>query len=125
MNNYKGVIIEESIEDKSVLKTIEILSTEIEKTTPQHKSGVSQWTLHTVLIPTNKANDIAYKISKALDKKDSWYADFKNKNEHYIIFRNKVFLIDRSNKEEYDEAREYGISIGIPEYQVDFSPKVE
>jgi hypothetical protein len=30
--------------------------------------------------------------------------------------------IDRKSKEQYDEAKRYGISLGIPEYQVDFAP---
>ena len=41
---------------------------------------------------------------------------------YYIIFRDKVFYIDRKSKEQYDEAKRYGISLGIPEYQVDFAP---
>ncbi len=122
---FSGVIIEESLEDKSVLKKVRIVSTEIEKVTESHKtSWVKQWTMHTVEIPADKTRAIAEEISKSLDGKHNWYADFKNDTQHYIIFRNKVFLIDRQNKKEYDEAKKYGMSLGIPEYQVDFSPDV-
>lgn len=124
--NYKGIIIEESLLDKSVLNEVEILKTEVEKTTAEHKSSVKQWTMHNVEIPADKVEDIADKISKALDDKNTWYADFKTDTEHYIIYRNKVFHItDRLDKTQYDKAREYGISIGIPDYQVDFSPEVK
>jgi hypothetical protein len=44
---------------------------------------------------------------------------------NFIIFKNKVFKIDRTSKEEYDKAKEYGISLGIPSYQVDFHPEVK
>ncbi|MFA6446381.1 MAG: hypothetical protein WCW14_04010, partial [Candidatus Paceibacterota bacterium] len=54
-----------------------------------------------------------------------WYADFKNKKTHYIIFRDKVFKIDRTSKEQYDEVKRYGISLGIPPYQVDFHPEIK
>jgi len=47
------------------------------------------------------------------------------KKFHYIIFRNKIFFIHRDNKKEYDEATKFGISLGIPDYQVDFSPFVK
>ncbi len=119
--NYKGVIIEESLENKDVLENVEILDTEIERVTEEHETPwLSQWTLHTVEIPENKAKEIAERISKSLDPDHggSWYADFKNNTHHYIVFRNKVFYIDRESKEQYDEARHYGISLGIPQSQL-------
>jgi len=60
-----------------------------------------------------------------LDSGHDWYADFKNDTHHYIIFRNKIFFVDKQSKEQYDEAKKYGISLGIPEYQVDFHPEVK
>ena len=128
MTNYKGVIIEESLENKEVLKKVKIISTKVEQVTNEHKTPwFSQWTLHTVEVPENEAREIAEEISQSLDSDHggSWYADFKNKIYAYIIFRNKIFYIDRTSKEQYDEAKNYGISLGIPEYQVDFRPKVE
>ena len=127
MENYQGVIIEESLENKEVLKKIKIISTKVEPITDEHKTPwLSQWTLHVVEIPDNEAKEIAEGISKSLDRNHggSWYADFKNDTYHYIIFRDKIFYIDRKRKEQYDEAKSYGISLGIPEYQVDFHPEV-
>ena len=127
MTDYKGVIIEESLENKKVLKKVKIISTKVEQVTNKHKTPwLSQWTLHTVEIPENEARDIAEEISQSLDRDHggSWYADFKNKTYAYIIFRNKIFYIDRINKEQHDEAKRYGISLGIPEYQVDFHPDI-
>ena len=123
--NYKGVIIEESLEDNSVLKQVKIVSTKVEKVTERHQSSAKQWTLHTVEIPEKKAGGIAEAISQALDREHAWYADFKNDTHHYIIFRSKVFYVDRYSKEQYDEAKQHGISLGIPEYQVDFHPDVK
>jgi hypothetical protein len=122
--NYKGVIIEESLENKDVLKKVHIISTEVEKVTEEHKSKATQWTLHTVEISEGQAKKVADELSRALEDRASWYADFKNDTHHYIIFKNKVFFIDRRSKKEYDEAKKYGISLGIPEYQVDFHPEV-
>ena len=119
--NYKGAIIEESLENKDVLRDVKILSTKVEKVTEEHETPwLSQWTLHTVEIPENEAREIAGKISKSLDPDHggTWYADFKNDTHHYIIFRNKVFYVDRKNKEQYDEAERYGISIGTSEHQL-------
>ncbi|XOB46332.1 MAG: hypothetical protein ACKKMV_02690 [Candidatus Nealsonbacteria bacterium] len=121
--NYKGVIIEESLEDKEILREVKVLETEVEPVTEKHKTPwIKQWTMHSVEISENKATDIAEKISKVLDLEHSWYADFKNENIHFIIFRDKVFKVNRTSKEQYDEVVKYGISVGIPDYQLDFSP---
>ena len=124
--NYQGVIIEESLENKDILRDVDVLETNIEEVTEKHKTPwIKQWTLHTVEILEEKADRIAEKISKALDAEHVWYADFKNKTYHYIIFRDNVFYVDRKNKEQYEEAKKYGISLGIPEYQLDFRPEVK
>jgi len=123
---FNGVIIEESLENKDVLQKVKIIETKVEEVTEEHKTPwIKQWTLHTVEIPENQANEIAKDLSKSLDSEHSWYADYKNDKFHYIIFRNKVFFIDRSSKEQYDDAKKYGISLGIPEHQVDFHPDIK
>ena len=124
--NYQGVIIEESLEDKNVLRDLKIQETKIEEVTERHKTPwVTQWTLHTVEVLEDQAGKIAEKLSQALDSEHAWYADFKNETTHFIIFRNKVFKIDRSSKEQYDEATKYGLTLGIPHYQLDFSPNIK
>ena len=121
MGEFTGVIIEESLEDKSVLTKVKILDTKFEKVTVEHKTPwVKQWTLLTVEISENLADLIAKDLSKSLDSHHNWYADFKNEDIHFIIFRNKVFKINRTRKEQYDKATKWGISLGIPEYQLDF-----
>lgn len=124
--NFKGVIIEESLEDKSVISEVSILSTNVEPVTAEHQTPwINQWTMHDIEIPAKKAAEIAEKISKSLDRDHNWYADYKTGKEHYIIYRDKIFHItDRSDKRQYDAATAHGISIGIPAYQVDFAPNV-
>ena len=125
MNKFKGIIIEESLENKDVLKKIKIVKTEVEKVKESYKTPwLKQWTLHTVEIEEENAKKIAIELSKSLDSQHSWYADFKNDTHHFIIFKNKVFYINRKIKSEYDEAVKYGLSIGIPDYQLDFSPEI-
>jgi len=122
---YKGIIIKESLDDKSILEKIKIIKTEVEKVTFEHKTPwLSKWTMHTISIPDNESEKIAELISKAFDKEHEWYVDFKNYEWHFIIFRNKVFKVNRAKKEEYEKVQKYGVSRGIPEYQLDFSPEI-
>lgn len=126
--DYKGVIIEESLGNNHILEEVKILETKVEKVTPKHKTPwLSKWTLHTIEIPEAKAKAIAEEISKSFDysHKSAWYADFKNDRYHYIIYKDKIFKIDRRRSKEYQAATNYGISLGIPDYQVDFSPFIK
>lgn len=119
--NYKGAIIEESLENADALKGVKILKTDVEAVTENHKTPwLKQWTLHRVEIPENRAETVAQALSKAIDVShiSSWYADFKNNTDHYIIYRDKVFHIKRRDKAAYDEVRKYGLTLGIPDYQL-------
>ena len=123
--NYKGIIIEESLENLTVLKKLTIVSQKIEPITKNHQTPwLNQWTLDTVTVPKEKIVDVVEEISNALDSlhEGSWYVDFKNDKFHYIIFLHKSFKIDLSNPILYKNAREYGISLGIPAHQVNFAP---
>lgn len=125
MSNYTGVIIEESLDDKAVLERVKIVKTKVEPVTEHHKTPwLKQWTLHTCEIPEENIDDVAEKLSKSLDD-NYWYADFKNDNFHYIIFPNKVFKVDRSKPVQYVEVTKHGVSLGIPDYQLDFSPAIK
>jgi hypothetical protein len=123
MSSFRGTIIKESLSNRDILNHIKIISTEIEEVTDKHQTPwVRQWTLYTVEIPESEARSVAEEIESSIDiAHDSWYVDYRNDNHHYIIYSNKIFYIDRRSKEQYDEARRYGISLGIPEYQVNFS----
>ncbi len=123
--NLSGDVIEESLSDKSVLKSLIIVSTRVEKVTKRHKTPwLKQWTLHTVEVPEKDAEKIAKQISKSLEG-NYWYVDFKNDDTHYVIFPNKVFRVSRKNAEEYRPVVEHGLSLKIPIYQLDFSPEIK
>ncbi len=125
LNDYKGVIIEESLEDKGILKDVRIVETKVSQVTERHKTPwLAQWTLHTVMIPFDKSDWVANEISRVLDRNHggSWYADFRNDKFHFIVFRDKIFKVDTGSPQQYEEVRKYGRNLGIPEYQLDFTP---
>ena len=121
--NYKGVIIEESLNNKDVLRDVVILNTKVEEVTEKHQTPhLKQWTLHRIEVSEEKADEVAEKLSNSLETEHTgWYADFKNDKYHYIIFSSKIFKVDLSNPVIYEEAKQYGLSIGIPDYQMSFS----
>lgn len=121
--NYKGVIIKESLDDIAVLSKVKIVETKIEKVTERHKTPwLNQWTLHTVEVEENQIEEIVAALSQVFDKKHPvWYADFKNIEYHFIVYPHKIFMVPLGDKKQFQEAKEYGLSLGIPEYQVNFT----
>ncbi len=126
MQNFTGVIIEESLMDRSILDQLKIVSTKVRPVGEREQTPhVKQWTLHTVEISSEHADAFASELSKVLEGNNQtsyWYADCKNDQLVYIIFPNRVFKIYRDDPEGFQEARKYGITLGMPEHQVSFSP---
>ncbi|HBG81683.1 TPA: hypothetical protein DDW69_02460 [candidate division CPR2 bacterium] len=121
MINFQGTIIEESLVSKEVLNKVKVISTETSQVTERHKTPwVSQWTMYLVEVPESDAEKIAEQIKDSLDPDHAWYADYRNEDYHYVIFRDEVFLIDRKDKQQYEEAKQHGAGLGIPDYQLDF-----
>jgi hypothetical protein len=119
MKHYTGDIIEESLENKEILKELNIISTRVEKVAVDHQTPwLTQWTLDTIEVNENEAEDLAEKLSKALDREHGWYIDYRNDTHHFVIFKDKVFKLDRNKKSDYDEMIKYGLSAGTPAYQL-------
>ncbi|OGY45736.1 MAG: hypothetical protein A3J65_02340 [Candidatus Buchananbacteria bacterium RIFCSPHIGHO2_02_FULL_45_11b] len=119
--DFQGTIIKESLTDAGILNNLEVVETTVEKTTEKHCTPwLEQWTKLSVIIPEAWAYFYAEGISEALDSEHPWYADFKNDITHYIIFRGRIFAVNRRDLEDYQLAKEYGLELGIPEHQLDF-----
>lgn len=119
--DYKGVIIEESLTNLDILKELRIVHTQISKVTQKDETPwIKQWTMHTVIIKEDKIDEYAQKLSQLIDIEhcSNWYCDFKNEQFHYVVFFNKIFCLNKSKKQDYEQMREYAITLGLPEYQL-------
>ena len=119
--DYKGIIIEESLSNPNILEKLEIVHTAISNVTEKDETPwLDKWTMHTVLIKENEIDFYAEELSRLIDVKhcSNWYCDFRNEQFHYVVFRNKIFKLDRTNEQDYSNMREYAISLGLPEYQL-------
>jgi len=104
---FKGVLIHESLKDKSYLDNIQIDKTYKEK----------DWTLHDISVKEDKINEFSKYLSSG-----PWYVHFweEGKDDIRIVFKDKIFNIKSSDKSTWAEAVAYAKSIGIPEEQLDF-----
>ena len=63
MDDFRGTIIEESLDNKDVLGKVKILSTRVEGVTEKHQTPwLKKWTLHVVEIKEKDALKIAKEI---------------------------------------------------------------
>lgn len=123
MKRYIGVIVDESLTDTGLLADVKILKTEVEPVTAEHQTPhLQRWTLRTVEVAASAIDRVAEKVSRSLDTKNGhWYADFKNYRFHYVVFPSRIFKVDRQNPAEYEAVKHYGLGLGIPKQQLDFS----
>ena len=109
--NYKGTIVEESLEDNRILNDIDIIDFRISK----EENPVDRWHLYTVKV----TKDDIQKFSRYI-RSGKWYMHFWNGNDVVAVFKDKVFEFKHDQKETWKDACDYGRSLGIPEEQLDF-----
>lgn len=107
---YKGTIAAESLKDKEILNKIKVLS--IEETDDENVSD--RWHIYSALLTDEDIDILEQQI------KEHWYAHFWSDTKLIIIFANKKFICDVNNKISWQPAIDYGLSVGIPEEQLDF-----
>ena len=103
----KGIIIENSLADKSIITDAEIIRTWEDRS----------WKLREVKVSKEWAENFGKYLNDG-----PWYVHFwePESDDVLIVFKNKNFTIKHSDKSTWAEAIEYGKSIGIPEEQLDF-----
>lgn len=111
---FSGIIIEESLIDTHILKEVRVFDTTIQMVSKRHKTPwLNQWTLKHIEIMEEDADKMAEKISASLDPYHPWFAHFESSGLQYLIFRGKIFKLDRFSSHQYEAVVSYGLSIGI------------
>ncbi len=80
--------------DKSVLSRVKIISTKVEEVTDRYQTlWVKIWTLHKVEVEPSLSSEVTEQISKSQNGNHlhGWYADYKNEQIHFVIYRDKIF----------------------------------
>ena len=109
---YEGAIIKETLSDELLLDHITIDNVKIWKT----NSEIKYWTM---IFFHSEVEDLPQRLSNTLI--DGWFADMKNGNTKYIIFKAKVLKYEIGNLAEKEDVLNYMRSIGIPDSQFKWS----
>ncbi len=115
---WQRVILEESLNDKSLLDLVDVVGTDVDKLEEENRV----MTFHKVEIP-NSFKDKYIKLVENNIKK-GFYTHLCQGGEMTVIFNNKVFSFDKDDSK-LIEAREYGKSIGIIAEQMPFEHLID
>jgi hypothetical protein len=105
MNTYQGTIIEQSLTDADILKILKVIKTWTDE----------DWILHDVVVTEEDISHIQRSLIEG-----PWYVHVWHDNEMVIIFKEKIFRVDRFDTGTWNDAIAYGLSIGVPREQLDF-----
>lgn len=107
---YKGIIVEESLDDSRIINDLEIIKIEISK----EEKPEDRWHIYTIKVSKEDINTLAKNIKKG------WYMHFWKDRKVIAIFKDKKFEFNFDDKSTWKPVIEYGLSIGIPQEQLDF-----
>lgn len=109
---YKGIIIEESLEDNRILNDFNVVDVQI----TNENNPNERWHLYKVKVSKEEIEKLSNLI-----KSGKWYMHFWKDNKDIIaVFRNKIFEFNYDDKSSWKSAVEYGLSVDMPKEQLDF-----
>jgi len=106
---WRGVVIEESLEDRSLLKLVKIVKTKESKLEGEEEKGT--WHFHAVDVADKDIDKFLEKAKGAVRPK--WWIHVVNGDEMIVILRGKVFRHRRGDAASLKEIRGYAASWGI------------
>jgi hypothetical protein len=118
---WKGVVIKESLKDESVLDFVRIIKSR--KTTLENEGERGFLTFLSIELEDGNKNIFVKKASSLI--KDGFYIHIVEEDRMAIIYRNRVFEFSSKDMNKLEEARNYGLSIGILREQMSFEDLIK
>jgi len=106
---FIGAIIKETITDELFLDFLEIEKVEIWKTKDEQ---IKYWTM---IFFKSDTSDFTERLAKVII--DGWFADLKQNNKKYIVFKNCVYQYTIGNTDEKNRVLSEMRKRGIPDEQ--------
>ncbi len=118
-----GTLLAESIRVGTELRIDGLIVTNIfRKDFPDEPPGMpTTWTFIEFQAEDDQAGELARKLAGVLIAEGGWYADFGVGDDHVVVFAGKVFRYRKGDEAGCAEATEYGLSVGCPADQLDWT----
>jgi hypothetical protein len=118
---WKGVIIEESLFDKSILNLVKIVKTR--KTTLENESERGNLTFLYFELDDKKEDEFVDKALLVI--KDRFYLHLCRDERMVVVYRNRMFDFSSNELNKLNQARDYGLSVGILREQMPFEELIK
>lgn len=112
-NDYHGIIVEESLRDRSLLDAVRVLG---------RRQG-RDWGLLRVGVEAKRLPNVIQRLQRTLKVENGvpFYAHFYRPGELIVVFPDRLFRLT-PQRDTWGPAVAYGRSVGVPLAQLDFEP---
>ncbi|MFC1722722.1 hypothetical protein ACFL0V_01155 [Nanoarchaeota archaeon] len=117
---FKGFVLSESLQDPTLLNTFEKIYVKVELHSESDEYPPF-WHLFKIRVGDEEIKKVSDQFANSI--KPKWYAHFWNDKTVYVVFSNKIFQIpmeEEWSSKEFQETKEYALSVGIAERYLDF-----
>ena len=108
---YHGILIDQEFKDDSFPQKFKQFD----------KKQDGSWGIYGIEIGDDQLENTIKEIQEDMKDGENWYVHLYNKEKLIVIFKNKVFKINK-DKESLKQIIDYGKQLNIPEEQLDFQP---
>lgn len=105
---FKATIVEDMLQDKKILGEFEI----------ERTREVGGFKLHQVNFSREMIKDLQKSLAPGPAYVHVWKED---SDEVLIVFKEKIFTINNTDRSTWSQAIAYGMDVGVPEAQLDFT----
>jgi len=106
---WKGVVIGESLDDKTLLKVVNIVRTKLSTLEGEEEKG--EWHFHSVHVDDARVDEFVEKAKSAI--KQRWWTHLVNGNEAVVVLEGRAFWHRRGDEVTLKKIRDYVASQGI------------
>ena len=118
---WKGVIIEESIENRKAFKMVRIIKKKQSKLENEESKGLL--TFYLFEVDDSKKDEFVNIVKNSI--KQSWYVHICKDKTMIVVFKDNIFEFTKLQKNKLGEAVKYGLSIGILKEQMSFEHLID
>jgi hypothetical protein len=110
---YHGIIVDKSLKDAKIVDALKVIGT---------KHTDDGWVIYKIEVDDDKLQQTIQMVQPLLSSA-GWYCHFYGQDglKLFVVFRRRIFELV-NNPSFFKPAVKYGLSVGIPEEQLDFKP---
>lgn len=110
MKEYRGIIVEESLDDNRILNDLDIKKMKITR----QSNPTLRWHMYEVLVDKTEIE----KLSKHII--GDWYMHFWHERDIIAIFKDLSFEFNYDDRSSWNDVLTYGRELGLKEAELDF-----